>query len=260
MLSENKLKNIGILDWLIFLSIIVMALMIYLPQNVWLEENEYKELRRTKMGIISNAEEFFYELTGKYTLDTNELFSLVESAMDSLISDSLFIGKKNIKLNNKIYDVNIEPGFHIAVDTTFSSLEIIRYAVIDTIFTISTINNETNLLDTMLVNSRSFNKYKKDDSFKEVIGYETENRTEKSSNYLRRKFHLNNDLIFCPISKNNGKNKFILSIDKDENNESVFKIASPLSDDDSELRYGIFTYNPGKKESISGGIKSWAGK
>mgnify|MGYP000669245778 CR=1 FL=1 len=30
--------------------------------------------------------------------------------------------------------------------------------------------------------------------------------------------------------------------------------------DDKELRYGIFSYNPGKEEYISGGVKSWAEK
>ena len=53
---------------------------------------------------------------------------------------------------------------------------------------------------------------------------------------------------------------YSIKIENDKNNESVFKITSPVSDDHSELRYGIFTYNPGKEESISGGIKSWAGK
>ena len=147
MFNKNKFKDIGVLDWAIFISIIIMGLMIYLPQNIWTEEEEYKSIRREKMEIISSAEDFFYELTGKYTLDTNELFALVESAMDSLIGDSLFIGKQNIYLNNKKYEVNIEPGFHTAVDTTFSSLEIIKYDVIDSIYTISVLNSETDLLD-----------------------------------------------------------------------------------------------------------------
>ena len=43
-------------------------------------------------------------------------------------------------------------------------------------------------------------------------------------------------------------------------NDKVFKITSPLSDDDKELRYGIFRYNPGKEEYILGGVKSWAEK
>ena len=100
MFNRDKLKDVGVLDWAIFISIIIMGLMIYLPQNIWEEEDKFKSIRREKMNIISNAQDFYYELTGKYTLDTNELFSLVESAMDSLIADSLFVGKQNIILNN----------------------------------------------------------------------------------------------------------------------------------------------------------------
>ena len=212
------------------------------------------------MEIISNAEDFYYELMSEYTLDTNELFSLVESAMDSLISDSLFIGRQRIYLNNKIYDVNVEPGFHTAVDTTFSTLEMLKYDISDTVYTISMLNQETNLIDTMLVNSRSLKRYEKNDQFKSLISYETVDRVEKRSNYLRRKFHLSNDLIYCPISRNNLTKKFLLSIENNNNNDPVFKISSPLTSDDKELRYGIFRYNPGNEEYISGGVKSWAEK
>ncbi len=83
---------------------------------------------------------------------------------------------------------------------------------------------------------------------------------EKKSNYLRRKFHLTNDLIYCPISESNQDKKFILSIEKDKNNDELFKITSPLSESDKESRYGIFRYNPGKEEYILGGVKSWAEK
>ena len=47
------------------------------------EENQYKDMRRSRMKHISSAEEFFYEMTGKYTTDVSELFTLVEAAMDS---------------------------------------------------------------------------------------------------------------------------------------------------------------------------------
>ena len=33
----------------------------------------------------------------------------------------------------------------------------------------------------------------------------------------------------------------------------------PLDENDNELRYGIFRFKPGKKESIVGGVQSWAG-
>ena len=260
MINKNIFKDIGFLDWSIFVSIIITSLMIFLPQKVWEEEDKYREIRREKMHIISKAEDFYYQLMGKYTLDANELFTLVESATDSVIADSLFIGKQIINLNNKIYNVNIEPGFHTEVDTTFSSLEILKYNIVDTIYTVSMINQETNLLDTMLVNSRSMKRYQQSDLFQEVINYEMEDRIEKKSNYLRRKFHLDKSLVYCPISKNNLAKTFILSIEKDKNNDSVFKIASPLNKEDKELRYGIFSYNPGKEESILGGVKSWAEK
>ena len=159
---NQKLKNnkVGILDWAIFISIFVMALMIFIPQIIWEEEDSFKKIRRDRMNIISRAEDFYFELMGEYTIDTNELFSLVEAATDSLIADSLFTGKQKIFLNDKVYNVNVDPDFHIAVDTTFSSIETLKYEVTDTIYTISMLNNETNLLDTILINSRLFNRYK----------------------------------------------------------------------------------------------------
>ena len=78
---------------------------------------------------------------------------------------------------------------------------------------------------------------------------------------MRRKFHLESDFIYCPISKNNfDKKKFILNVDNSNPSTPVFSIESPLGTDDNELRYGIFRYRPGKKESIVGGVKSWAGE
>ena len=260
MISKDSIKNIALLDWAIFMSLILMSLMIYLPQKIWNEEDKYRTDRREKMEIISNSEDFYYQLMGEYTLDTNELFRLVESAMDSLIADSLFTGRQNIRLNNKTYNVNVDSDYHIAVDTTFSSVEILKYEVVDTIYTVSMLNQETNLLDTLLVNSRTLKRYENDDLFEDIINYDTEDRIEKQSNYLRRKFHLNNQLVYCPISRNNFNKKFILSIEKDKNNDTVFKITSPLSNEDKELRYGIFSYNPGREEYILGGVKSWAGK
>lgn len=260
MSQKNKDKKIGILDWAIFISIILMSLMIFIPQFIWEEENDFKNIRRDRMDIISKAEDFYFDLIGEYTLNTIELFSLVESATDSLIADSLFTGKQKIYLNNKLYNVNVDPYFHIAVDTTFSSIEVLKYQVVDTIYTISMLNDETNLLDTILVNSRLFNRYKKDEKFKEIINFESIDRVEKKSNYLRRRFHLSDDLVYCPISDSNKNKKFILTMKKNKDNDPVFKITSPITKKDREIRYGIFRYNPGNEEYILGGVKSWAEK
>ena len=287
-------KKIGTLDWLIFFSIIILVLMVYLPLNVWQEENHYKEMRRERMKNIASAEEFFYEMTGRYTTDINELFPLVEAAMDSLIADSTFIGKQVINLEDKSYEVMMDETFHIRVDTTYSIAEVIKTIEVDTLFRIG-VKNEDNLslIDTIWANSTNLQSYRNNPNFVEeyITHYEndlgsiieieefikdenkylTENysprkvkyveRVNKDRNFLRRKFHLDESFIYCPISKNNyDKKKFILSIDQSNPSAPVFSIESPLNSDDNELRYGIFRYRPGKKESIVGGVKSWAGE
>ena len=292
---DNKYdKQIGILDWSIFFSIIILIIMVYVPLDVWSEENHYKKMRRDRMQYIASAEQFFHELTGRYTTDIDELFPLVEAAMDSLISDSTFIGKQIIHLSNATYDVTMDESFHIRVDTTYSIAEIIKTIEVDTLFRIG-IQNEENLglIDTIWVNSTNFKNYKNNPSFKgkyithhendlgdivEVEDFEknqakyiSENylpkkvkyveRVNKTRNFLRRKFHLNPEFIYCPISKNNfDKKKFILNIDESDPSAPIFTIESPLDSEDNELRYGIFRYKPGKKESIVGGVKSWAGE
>ena len=294
-MSNKYDKQIGILDWLIFFSIMILIIMVYVPLNVWNEENKYKKMRRERMKYIASAEDFFYEITGRYTTDINELFPLVEAAMDSSIADSTFLGKQIINLDDKTYEVMIDGSFHIRVDTTYSTAEVIKNTEIDTLYRIG-IKNEENLsfIDTIWINNIDFQKnYKNNPDFvdKYITHYENDlgdtkeikeflkdkdkyisenyapekvkyvERVSKTRNFLRKKFHLKSDFINCPISKNNeDKKKFILNIDKSNPSTPVFTIESPLSSEDNELRYGIFRYSPGKKESIIAGVKSWAGE
>lgn len=258
MNKNNHNKKIGILDWFIFFSIILMFVMVYVPQSIWAEEDKYKKLRREQMEIISQAEEFYYEITGKYTTDYKELFMVVESAVDSLIADSLFVGRQSMKLNNKVYDVMLNPGYHVVVDTTFSKLEKLKINVEDTLYSV-TVRNSEGSIDSLVVNSRIINKYKKDSTLINIYDTVNQSRTETQSNYMRRKFHLNEDLIYCPISLSNQNKKFILELVKASNGQNQFKISSPVNKEDIERRYLIFKYNPGKDEYILNGQKSWAG-
>ncbi len=253
-------KQISILDWSIIFSIIVLFIMVYIPQSVWSEEDRNKQERRKRMEIISQAEEFYYELTDEYTQNVDVLFKVVEASMDSLIADSLFYGKdKNIFIDGDKYTVNIEKDFAIRVDTTFSTSEQIRKVVTDTIYTIGELNKETNLIDTIQVTTDILAKKQNKIEFQGIYNTETQQREETFTNYLRRKFHLTNDLENCPISDNNFSKKFIIEISNDKKNPSC-KILSPIDENDKEWRYGIFRYNPGKQETIENGVKSWAGK
>ena len=283
-------KQIGTLDWLIFFSIMILVLVVYVPLSVWDEESSYRKLRRERMKYIADAEEFYYELMGEYTEDINELTILVEAAMDSLIADSTFTGKQLIKLNNKTYKVVMDESFHTRVDTTFSIPEIVKTESIDSLYRIG-VKNEDNssLIDTLWVNRTNFNSYQSSSNYvgQYITHYENETgliievnaynsdlhvnyqpkkmkvvkRINNKTNFIRRKFHLDSDFIYCPISKNNyNKKKFVLNIDKSNPSSPVFSIVSPVNKDDNELRYGIFRFKPGKSESIVGGEKSWAGE
>ena len=283
-------KKIGILDWLVFFAILILVTVVYIPLSVWDEESHYKKIRRERMKHIAAAEEFYYELTGSYTTDINELTSLVEAAMDSLIADSTFIGKQYVNLNDTVYQVTMDESFHTRVDTTFSIPEIIKTVSIDTLYKIGVINEDnSSLIDTLWANSSNIDIYKESPNYVDqyITHYENDmglsidvseydadihknyrakkmkiaERIIKETNFIRRKFHLSSELIYCPISKNNyDKKTFSLNIDKTNPSAPVFSIISPLNKDDNEMRYGIFRFRPGKSESIIGGEKSWAGE
>mgnify|MGYP001466146256 CR=1 FL=1 len=92
-------KKIGILDWGIVFSGIILLIIVYIPNHIWKEERIVRNESRHRMEIIADAEEFYKELTGEYTTDGKKLYSLVEAAMDSLIADSLFLGEQIIRNN-----------------------------------------------------------------------------------------------------------------------------------------------------------------
>ena len=111
MYDQNYERKISVLDWGIVISAILLLLSVYLPQSIWREEVKFRMESRHRMTAIANAEEFYFEITGEYTLDGEHLFELVETAMDSLIADSLFTGEQIINLHGTSYPINLERGF-----------------------------------------------------------------------------------------------------------------------------------------------------
>ncbi len=261
MSSEEKYsKQITILDWVIVLSTFVLLIMVYIPQVIWEEEDEYRTESRRRMSIISDAEEFYYELTGSYTLDGIELFTLVESAMDSLQADSLFTGDQVIHLPKKSYNVNVETGFDIRVDTTFSVAENLKRVSLDTIYTVGMKNPESGGIDTLFVNAMNMNMFKQDSLFYDIFASDTASRSEIYTDYLRQKFHLTQELLTCPVSSKIMGEPYIFSIDDSDPEAPIFTVSSPVSEDYSEPRFGIFKFYSGKHGQIVGGEQSWAGE
>ena len=143
MENQEMEGKVGKLDWGIIFSCIIMLLIVYIPSHIWREEVKFREESRKRMEVIADAEEFYKELTGEYTTDGLELFELVESALDSTIADSIFLGEQFIYFDNKSFKVNMSKGFKFRADTTFSDGVSLKRTIKDTIYTIGLINEET---------------------------------------------------------------------------------------------------------------------
>ena len=259
-----------------------------------MEEKADRDESRFRMRTISNASEFYKEITGNYTSNGEQMFELVEAAIDSSFADSLFVGQQQIILNNKIFDVMINRGFDYRADTTFSIAEQIRSTIVDTLYwTLEYSDSVQSSLDTNYVNAadikermnlyrfnpantillsdrdsvitsedlsrlkpaeqRRFYKIIKDTIPGKV---EISEREEVKNNYLRKKYHLNPDLLACPLS---GKD-YILAIEQQNDGENIFIVKSPVDESNIERQYYFFEYNPGDHGYIRSGVQSWAGE
>ena len=247
-------RNIGILDWGIVFSVIVLFVAIFIPSVIWEEEENVKNESRRRMAIINDAGSFYYELTNEYTTDGEELFSLVEAAMDSLTADSLFVQEQKIKLNNKVYDVNMNRGFDTRIDTTFTKSQELQRTFKDTSYQISMFGEDGGESTQILVKKDELQFYKNDSLFKSVDGSEIRDVSEKYTDYARNKFHLTFDLLVCPLTGE----PYILEIDDSDASYPLFSVKSPVPEDYTERRFGIFKFESGKHGFIKDGNTSWA--
>jgi len=256
MHDQQYERKISFLDWGIILSAILLLLVVFLPQSIWQEEVRFRKEGRHRLSAIAHAQEFYYELTGKYTMDGKHLFEMVEAAMDSLIADSLFTGEQVLHLKGEAYPVMMERGFEIRVDTTFSSPTDLYFSYNDTIYMVGLNNPESGNVDTVYVNVKDLPRYKADEKFREIFTSDVVTRSEIRTDYLRKKYHLNNDMLHCPLTKD----PYIFEIDT-TGDEDVFSVTSPLhvlEEPYTESRYLVFSFEAGNHGYITGGLKSWA--
>jgi len=256
MQDKTYEQKISILDWGIVISSILLLLTVYLPQLIWKEEVRFRKEGRHRMTAIANAEEFYLEMIGGYTTDGVHLFELVEAAMDSLIADTLFTGEKIIYLNGNAYPVNMDRGIETRIDTTFSQPTELYISYDDTVYTVGMKNPDSGGIDTLFVNVKDLIKYQSDEYFHTTYDLDILVRTELRTDFLREKYHLDNSMLYCPLTND----PYIFEIDT-TNEEPVFTIKSPLhilEEPYTESRFGVFTFEAGDHGYIRGTQKSWA--
>lgn len=253
--QQNIERKIGILDWGIIFAILILLMSIFIPTIIWEEEDSYRDESRFRMHVIADAENFYYELLNEYTTDGEELFRVIEAAADSLIADSLFTGEQIIKLGEKSYNVDMSRGFDVRVDTTFTHPQKLQRTYQDTMYLISKSDPENLMIPIQKwINIDDIEDSKEDTLFLSIDSTKVETRVEKYTDYLRKRYHLTPDLLKCPLTGD----PYILEIDKSDSSYHKFIVKSPVPEDYSERRFGIFKFKSGNHGFIEDGDVSWA--
>jgi len=252
--QHNIERKIGILDWGIIFAILVLFASIFIPAFIWKEEDAIRNESRFRMHVIADAEKFYYELMNEYTNDGEELFRVVEAATDSLIADSLYVGEQTITLGEKTYHIEMTPGFVTRVDTTFTFPQKRHRTYKDTMYLVSKSDPESGVVIEDWVNIRKLGEVKADTLFLSVGKMAVEERIEKYTDYMRHRYHLKKDLLNCPLT---GK-PYLFEMDKSESTSPKFTVRSPVPDNYSETRFGIFKFKSGNHGFITDGEVSWA--
>ena len=142
------------------------------------------------------------------------------------------------------------------MDTTFSSATNLYFSYEDTIYTVGLNNPESGNIDTIFVNVKDLYHYKADEHFREIYKTDVVTRSEIRTDYLRKKYHLNTNMLNCPLTND----PYIFEIDT-TGDEDIFTVTSPLhllEEPYTESRLGVFTFEAGDHGFIKGTQKSWA--
>ena len=253
-MGNSTERKIGILDWGLTLSFIILGLAIYIPGSIHNEESYYRNESRHRMEVIYSAEELFYELTGNYTLDGEELFKVVQQARDSIMGDSLFYGEKTINIDGVQRLFNIPRDLQIIVDTTFSKEQILKKEVTDLVYSVGIQNEDLGIIDTIYVNSHNIETIRSNENYVGEYSVDTTSHIEVFSDYKRKGFRLDFNLLKCPLIKENYK----IQIDNSDIENPILTVISPIPSNYSEPRFFyLYKFKADDHGMITGGLKSW---
>ena len=155
-----------------------------------------------------------------------------------------------------MYPVTLDRGFEIRVDTTFSDPTELYFSYEDTVYCVGLRNLESGGTDTLFVNVRDLSTYQADENFQQIFSLDVVTRSEIRTDYLRKKYHLDNSLLTCPVTQE----PYIFEIDTTDD-EAIFQVTSPLHLLDKpykKSRFGVFTFEAGDHGYIRGDHTSWA--
>ena len=247
-MNQNKLSDL--LELAMVLAFLFLIIVIYVPVSVWAEEREFEKRSRFNMQNIYDIEMFYEQLTGSYSPNFFEAMNVVNSARDSLLGDSLYVGEQNLILFGRQYNVDINETFGFNYDTTFGFKSYRRDTIFDTTVQIIMYSQELGRNDTSFTQKRHLNNYMEDPNFIDKLNEEPLKRVELIEYY---KTYIPDSSIYgCPLTDKS----YMISID---NENKKLKVVSPINRENpyKDPRFLIFSLKSNGHGEINDGNRSW---
>ena len=247
-MNQNKLSDL--LELAMVLAFLFLIIVIYLPVSVWAEEREFEKRSRFNMQNIYDIEMFYEQLTGSYSPNFFEAMNVVNSARDSLLGDSLYVGEQSLILFGRQYNVDINETFGFNYDTTFGFKSYRRDTIFDTTVQIIMYSQELGRNDTSFTQKRHLNNYMEDPNFIDKLNEEPLKRVELIEYY--KTYIPDSSTYGCPLTDKS----YMISID---NENKKLKVVSPINRKNpyKDPRFLIFSLKSNGHGEINDGNRSW---
>ena len=247
-MNQNKISDL--LELAMVLAFLFLIFVIYVPVSIWAEENDYEKRSRFNMQNIYDIELFYEQLTGSYSPNFFEAMHVVNSARDSLLGDSLYVGEQSLTLFGRQYNVDIYETFGFNYDTTFGFKSYRRDTILDTTVQIIMYSQELGRNDTSFTQKKYLNTYMEDPNFVEKLSEEPLKRVELVEYY--KTFLPDSNTYRCPLTAK----PYIIDVD---NKNKKFKVVSPITRENpyKDPRFLIFSLKSNGHGEINDGNRSW---
>ena len=247
-IDQNKLSDL--LELVMVIGFLFLIFVIYAPVSIWAEEKEYEKKSRFNMQNIYDIEMFYEQLTGEYSPNFYEAMTVVNSARDSLLGDSLFMGEQRLTLFGRDYSVDVNETFGFNYDTTFGFKSYRRDTILDTTVQIIMYSNELGRNDTSFTQKKYLKTYMEDPNFIKKLNEEPLKRVELIEYY--KTFIPDSSTYNCPLSGDS----YVVKIDNENKN---LRVISPINRENpyKDPRFLIFSLKSNGHGEINGGNRSW---
>ena len=241
--KPSLVKTLNIVAVILF---VILILVIYLPANIWQEEEAIRNLGRERMSILSNVEDFYVQIDGKYQPDPILAMKILSAVRDSTRADSNFHDCQRIFLPEGTFEIDVAKNFYLTFDTTFALSYQRRDTVLDTSYQVIIWNEELRAYDTIFVYSSRINEVKNDSLYRGLINTEISPRVSTDTYY--RPYYLDDLFAYSPLIGE----QYEIIIDEDN-----IRIQDPLKGEFREPRYLVFAFKDTSCGYIVNGEKSW---